>query len=675
VEIFEQTNYEFTVSVVPCASGLEISFKYDTGLFDPLMVNRIMKHYFNVIDSFCTLPNTGLSKIEYLTEAEKLQLLEEFNDTKVSYPHNETVIDLFEAQVDKTPDKIALIFGDESLSYRELNEKANQFSEYLRKQYIIEPEDMIGIRLKRSKWMVVSILGVLKSGGAYVPIDLEYPEERVQYMMHDSNCKLLIDEQEIEKFEKVLSGFDTNNLSRIVKPGNLAYVIYTSGTTGNPKGVLIEHQSLNARINYFIRTYRLTSDDAVLFYRSYSFDGSIEEYLLPLMCGSKCIVAPMDFKQDILNNLFAYIEKYRITKINMPPVLLGEFIQAVDFDNLGKVSTLKHIVSGGDKLTYSIIHDFFGKFKALLYNTYGPTENTIDSTNWLADDTRGQVVPIGKPVENAKAFILDADLNLVPVGVYGELYVGGDGLARGYLNRPELTNEKFVCNPFDGGERMYKTGDRVRWLQDGNIEFSGRLDTQVKIRGFRIELGEIESVLETHEAIDKVIVIDRTGINKNKELIAYFTANGIVRSDELRKYLASKLPSFMIPGQFIQIDSLPLTINGKIDKTKLPETGPDETNSDMDFVSPRNQVEEMIVTIWQEILGRDKISVFDDFFELGGHSLLVTQLINRIYKETSVSVPVKVIFQNSTVDQFAKIKEFRHLYEKMSSDDYERISI
>jgi tyrocidine synthetase-3 len=621
--------FDLTFNFIEIEGQLHAGIAYNTDIFQRETVIKMADHLEQLLVAIVHSPDQPIQDLDYLSVQEKLELLHTFNNTQTSYPAEKTIAALFEEQVSKTPDNIALVFQGMEITYSQLNKKANRLSHYLRSRYNIVPDDLIGILQERSDWIVISVLAIFKSGGAYVPIDPAYPQERIDYMKTDSGCRVILDEKELVEFCITENKYDQDNPAAVNKPEDLAYIIYTSGTTGNPKGVMIEQRSLNARICYFKEMYKLSALDNLIFYRSYSFDGAIEEYLLPVLTGAKCFIAPPEFKQDLMVNLSKFIAEYQITKINMPPVLLAEFIQMADVSIMSRLSSLKHVVSGGDKLTMKIITGYLSKFSAILYNSYGPTENTVDSTNWIAT-TGATVVSIGKPVPDSEAFILDNCGALVPVGVFGELYVSGAGLARGYLHRPELTAEKFVVNPFRKGERMYKSGDLVRWMRDGNIEFTGRKDDQVKIRGFRIELGEIEAALQAYPVINDAVVITRENGEGEKNLVAYITSRVELAAADIRSFIAKTLPEHMLPHYYVQLDAFPVTVNGKTDKKALPDPEMAGMGSGVTFVAPRNVVERELIAVFADVLKTHQISIKDDFFALGGDSIKSIQVVSRL---------------------------------------------
>ncbi|QIH33413.1 non-ribosomal peptide synthetase [Sphingobacterium sp. DR205] len=636
---------------------IKLDIIYNTDIYDEPLINRMFSHFENLITQMVKADSDFIENIDFLTKDERRQVIFGFNDTDVEYPKEKSIIQLFEEQVSKKPDNIAIVFGNKKLSYKDLNEQANQLGDYLKQNYKIQQDDLIAVKLFRSEKLIVAILGILKSGAAYVPIDPEYPEDRINYMINDTKAKAIIDAEFLKTFIEAKDHYTKANLDIVIKPDSLSHIIYTSGTTGNPKGVMIEHRNLRARMHYLMQKYNLNADDNLIFYRSYSFDGTIEEYLLPFIVGARSFIAPINFKEDLINNMIKFIYDNKISKINIPPVLLGDFIKVVGDNAIEKISSLNHIISGGDELTNKLCNLYFSKVSISLYNTYGPTENTIDSTNWMAKDhfSANMRIPIGKPIENTKIYILDENLQVVPTGVLGELYVGGSGLARGYLNRPDLTKENFIPNPFIEQERIYKTGDLGRWQSDGNIEFWGRRDFQANIRGFRVELGEIEKFVYQYSNSINQVVAESKQIKDEKVLVVYYSCNKENKIDKvkLREYLLEQLPYYMIPGFFVELESIPLTNHGKIDRRMLPDVT-EETIIKREYVPPRNKTEEKLVKIWEEILKVEKVGVTDDFFELGGTSITVLQLIPKIKKYFDFQLHFNYIYYNSTIDNFIK---------------------
>ncbi len=645
--------FDLAFNFIRTDEELQIVIEFNTDIYHRDTIVRMTNHLAQLMKAVTEQPTIPIGQLNCLDEDEKEQLTVGFNNTIFPYPADRTIIDLFEKQVEITPRAIALVFGETSMTYDELNKQSNRLGAYLRKNYAIERDDLVCLRLRRSEWMVIAILGVLKSGGAYVPIDPGYPAERIAYMVADSQCKLVIDDHELEQFIATASEYTGDNIQPVTRPEDLAYVIYTSGTTGNPKGVMIEHRNLTARMSYLREYYHLTAADNLLFYRSYSFDAAIEEYLLPVIIGARCIIAPDDFKEDLIGNLTRMVALNGITKVNMPPVLLGELLREIDAGILQQLSSLKHVISGGDKLTSRITNDFLSMVPAKLYNAYGPTENTDDSTNWVAEKLADDApVPIGRPVPNSQVYILNEDLKLLPVGVAGEICVSGAGLARGYLNRPDLTAEKFIDNPFGNGGRMYKTGDRGRWLPDGNIVFMGRKDDQVKIRGYRIEVREIEAALLRHTAVTAAVVICREIANGEKSLVAYLVSGETPDAAGLRIWLGQTLPAYMLPGYFVRLKAIPVNSNGKVDKKALPDPEGVEMGTGNVLVAPRNEQERQLVNVCEDVLKRRPISMQDDFFELGGDSIKSIQIVSRL-KQRGYTLGIRDILQYPILKELA----------------------
>ncbi|MHB1392564.1 MAG: amino acid adenylation domain-containing protein [Clostridia bacterium] len=617
----------------------------------------------NDIESRIHGAHRNLSEIGILSEDEKRQLLVDFNNTYTEYPRDVTVNELFEAQVERTPNSIAVRFEDKQLTYRELNDSANRVAEVLRKKGV-RPDKIVGIMVERSFEMIVGIMGILKAGGAYMPIEPGYPQDRIKYMLEDSGVNILLTQQYFKELiafegetiilddEKLYEGTSTN-LETINNAGNLAYVIYTSGSTGKPKGVMIEHRAIINRLKWMQKKYPIGANDVILQKTPYTFDVSVWELLWWSLEGSSvCFLAPKEERDP--ESIMNAINKYAVTTIHFVPSMLNTFLEHLEESNdIDRISTLKRIFASGEALSIKHVektHEVINKkYGTQLHNLYGPTEAAVDVSYFdcFEEETDG-TVPIGKPIDNIKLYIIDKDSKLQPVGVPGELCIAGDGLARGYINKPELTSEKFVENPFKLGARMYKTGDLAKWLPDGNIEFLGRIDHQVKIRGFRIELGEIENQLLSHKDIREAVVAAKEDGSGSKYLCAYIAADRQIAVRELMEQLSKELPSYMIPSFFVYLDKLPLTLNGKIDRKALPE--PDRNSiAGTEYEEPRNELEEKLVDIWKEVLGVSEIGINDNFFEFGGHSLKAISLTAKTHKKLGVEIPLKEIFDTPTV--------------------------
>jgi tyrocidine synthetase III len=663
---FENGIAKFDISLTAVEEQDRISFdlEYCTKLFNEETVQRISIHYINLLKQILENPKEKLTDIDILTEEEKNKLLYAFNDTRAEYPKDKTIHELYEEQVDRVPDNIAVFYKDSKLTYKELNEKSNQLARVLREKGV-GPESVVGIMAERSLEMIIGIIGILKAGGAYLPLDPEYPLDRISYMLEDSGAVFLLTQKKLyEKvkdinnivcFEDEKICMDLRNLDSISKPNNLAYVIYTSGSTGKPKGVMIEHRNVVNLCKWMGPRYGLDKNKNVLQLTNMTFDVSVEEIFGALLNGSSIYIpdelVPLDKKEFV-----EYVNKHRINMVQFVPVSMEELLAESE-----KLESLDVVICGGDKLN-DILKDKIMAKGYNLYNCYGPTEITVDALSTRCENGKSA---IGKPIANARAYILNPENRLQPIGVPGELCISGDGLARGYINKPDLTKERFVDNPLIPEERIYRTGDLARWLPDGNIEFLGRLDYQVKIRGYRIELGEIESKLLAHRSIKEVIVTAKEEVEGSKYLCAYVVPAAEVTVSELREYLSKDLPDYMIPSYFVKLDALPLTTTGKVDRKALPE--PDRSiGTGIEYEAPRNEVEEMLADIWGDILKVESLSVNESFFELGGHSLKATVLVSRIHKKLNVEIPLREVFRLTTIKEQAEY--ISHTQKKVYED-------
>ena len=650
VEVQNETaKFDLSLYMWDEPKGLVARLEYNTDLFKASTIERLLGHFRILVEGIVADPNRRLSELPLLTEAEKHQLLVEWNDTKTDYPKDKRIRELFEEQVERTPDAIAIIFEDQQLTYRELNQRLNQLAHYLQKLGV-GPDVLVGICMERSLEMVVGLLGILKAGGAYVPLDPDYPKERLTFMLEDTRAPVLLTQGQLKELFPAFRGTrvtvdrDWNEIAREseynpsinIAASNLAYVIYTSGSTGQPKGALNSHGGLSNRIHWMQEAYHLSRMDRVLQKTPFTFDVSVWEFFWPLITGARLVVARPGGHRDS-RYLIDLIRRQQITTLHFVPSMLRLFVEE---QGIEKCDTLRQVICSGEALPYDLQERFFERVRAKLHNLYGPTEASIDVTYWECQ-RRGDyaVVPIGRPIANTQIHLLDSHLNPVPIGVVGELYIGGEGLAWGYLNRADLTGEKFIPNPFSSkpGARLYRTGDLARYLADGNIEFLGRIDHQVKIRGFRIELGEIEMVLSLHPAISNVIVIDKE-VSGDKRLIGYVVPKGeeTPNGGELKEFLRKTMPEYMVPSAFVSLRALPLTPNGKLDRKALPDPKDwgEGSGGAEDYVSPRTAMEQSIAEVWQELLGVERVSAYDNFFDLGGHSLLSLKAITRIEEKT-----------------------------------------
>lgn len=642
---------------------LGLMIEYNTDIYDDSLIHRMFIHFENLLTSAMdneaqnlnndhTISNLG--EIDFLTREEKKQLVYESNDTETDYPSDKTIVELFEEQVRNTPENIALVFENIELTYRELNEEANQLGAYLRETYTIQPDNLIAIELEKSEKMIVAIIGVLKSGAGYVPIDLEYPEERIDYIKEDTRIKVTINELFFKNFKEDNTKriLPKNNLPIISRPDNLAYIIYTSGTTGQPKGVMIENRSVVSLVkpgSYFT----LNDKNVLLSTGSINFDATILEYFGTLLNGAKLILVNT---HDLLDPEILS-EKIEMNLVDSMWMTASWFNQ-VSEQKIELFKNIKQLIIGGDTLSPQPIIQLQNTYPDIkIVNGYGPTENTTFSSTYPIKEIKSGSIPIGKPLENSSIYILDDNHKVVPLGVSGKLYVSGAGLSRGYLNKPDLTKEKFVDNPFKKGTKMYDTGDLGRWLPDGNIEFLGRKDFQVKIRGYRIELGEIETNILQFNTNIKQVVADAKELNGEKVLVAYYTTDNQSKIDksELKDYLQHKLPEYSLPNFFVELEHIPLTSNGKTDRRALPEI----QNTDLikhEFVAPKNENEQLLVEIWQEILGIERIGVTDNFYNLGGDSIKSIQVSSKLRKKGKILNIVNIL-KNPTIISLAEFIE------------------
>jgi len=604
-----------------------------------------------------------------LTHIIGTQVLEEWNDTQVVEQYL-CIHQMFEIQVERSPQAIAVVFEDIQLTYQQLNKRANQLAHYLR-TLGVGPEVFVGICLERSLEMIVGILGILKAGGAYVPLDPAYPPERLGFILSDTQASVLLTQEKLVNnlpphqaqvvcLDSNWQGNTENNQENPVNQttgDNLIYVIYTSGSTGQPKGVMIPHRGICNQLYWRQTNFKLTPADKVLLTISFSFDPSVWQIFWPLCFGGQLILARPGGHQDTAY-LVKVITEQQISVLALVPSILRVLLEEKGIENC---QFLRHITCGGEALPSELIEHFFAQLNLdnVFHNCYGPTEASIDATFWTCQrGTNYSIAPIGRPITNAEIYILDENLQPVPVGESGELHIGGIGLARGYLNRPELTTEKFIFHPFSSevGARLYKTGDLARFLPDGNIEFLGRIDYQVKIRGFRIELGEIEAILGQHPSLTQTLVIAREDVPGDKQLVAYIVANPeqIPSQVELRRFLQGRLPEYMVPASFVFLDTLPLNPNGKIDRHALPAPHTSDLGLSTNFVPPQNATEEVLANIWVKVLRLEQVGIHDNFFELGGHSLLATQVMSRVRKAFQIEMPLQILFENPTIASLAQ---------------------
>jgi amino acid adenylation domain-containing protein/non-ribosomal peptide synthase protein (TIGR01720 family) len=656
--VTEQTTYPMTISVVP-EMELLLRASYDPRAYEAEMVQRILEHFGNLLSGMIGKAQQPVWDVRLLSEVEEQQLLSRGTEQPGELGSGESLTELFEAQVERRPEAIALRWKEQQVSYGELNRRANQLGRYLRRLGV-GPEALVAIALERSIEMVVSLLGVLKAGGAYVPIDLEYPQERVKYMLADTAPVVLLtygalpmalagEETrvvDIEKDWEKISSESSANLENKSTPDNLAYVIYTSGSTGRPKGVMIEHHSMLNFLASMQRQPGLSEEDVFVAVTTLSFDIAGLELFLPLITGAQVVIATRAEKMDA-KALAQRIAECRATVMQATPATWRTLIES----QWRNAAPLK-ILCGGEALERELANQLSACGES--WNLYGPTETTVwSSTHKIEAGEQSATVSLGRPIANMAFYIVDERMHLLPAGIAGELLIGGAGVARGYLNRPDLTAERFVASTFtaNSGERLYRTGDSVRWDASGGVEYLGRLDFQVKIRGYRIETGEIEAVLVEHEKVRQAVVIAQDDVTGEKQLVGYLLTEGghEVSTSEMRRHLGEHLPDYMIPRAFIRLDEWPLTVNGKLDRKALPAPDRNRPLLEKEFVAPRTPGEKVLAGIWSEVLGVAEVGIHDNFFELGGHSLLATTVISRIRSTFLLELPLRSIFETPTI--------------------------
>ena len=661
---------DLSLEIAENANGLECLFEYNRKLFDAATILRMQAHFRKLLENIAAHNDRRLSDLPLLTEQERHQLLVEWNDTKTDRVSSRCIHQEFEIQAEQTPNALAAVFNERRLSYRDLNRRANQLAHYLRKLGV-GPESLVGVCLEPSLELAVALLGVLKAGGGYVPLDPAYPKERLGFMLHDARMTVVMSQQHLvrtlpnHKARVICLELDGHEISleseenqdNGVSVENVAYVIFTSGSTGRPKGVAVPHCAVVNVLTHMQEQLRLNAQDTLLFVASLSFDISVLEFFLPLTTGASVVLVSREVAADG-SQLSRMLSNSGATVMHGTPATWWLLLRA----GWRGRDPLK-MLCGGETLQFELAGQLCAE-GATVWNLYGPTETTIYSSSGVyLRDSRGRSVSIGKPIANTQIYLLDRQLQPVPIGVAGELYIGGAGVARGYLNRPDLTAEKFIPDPFRSapGERLYRTGDLARYLQDGSIECLGRIDHQVKIRGYRIECGEVESALRKHPAVREAVVVAQEeslgeAIGPARRLVAYIVGAeySVPSTHELRAFLKPKLPEYMLPAAFVWLDRFPLTPNGKLDRAALPPPNHRRIESESVFIAPKTAVEKAVARVWAEVLGVDSISIHDKFFELGGHSLLAAQVVSRLHQVFQIELPVRALFDQQTVYELAK---------------------
>ncbi|HCJ7672678.1 TPA: non-ribosomal peptide synthase/polyketide synthase [Pseudomonas aeruginosa] len=653
----EQTHYPLTL-LVSAGETLELHYSYSRQAFDEAAIECLAERLERLLLGMCENPGASLGELDSLTVAERYQLLEGWNATAAEYPLQRGVHRLFEEQVERTPTAPALAFGEERLDYAELNRRANRLAHALIERGI-GADRLVGVAMERSIEMVVALMAILKAGGAYVPVDPEYPEERQAYMLEDSGVQLLLSQShlklplaqgvqriDLDQADAWLENHAENNPGVELNGENLAYVIYTSGSTGKPKGAGNRHSALSNRLCWMQQAYGLGVGDTVLQKTPFSFDVSVWEFFWPLMSGARLVVAaPGDHRDPA--KLVELINREGVDTLHFVPSMLQAFLQDED---VASCTSLKRIVCSGEALPADAQQQVFAKLpQAGLYNLYGPTEAAIDVTHWTCVEEGKDAVPIGRPIANLACYILDGNLEPVPVGVLGELYLAGRGLARGYHQRPGLTAERFVASPFVAGERMYRTGDLARYRADGVIEYAGRIDHQVKLRGLRIELGEIEARLLEHPWVREAAVLAVDG----RQLVGYVVleSEGGDWREALAAHLATSLPEYMVPAQWLALERMPLSPNGKLDRKALPKIEAEDGLGE--YVAPASEPERQLAAIWADVLGRERVGVTDNFFALGGDSIVSIQVVSRA-RQAGLQLSPRDLFQLQNIRKLAE---------------------
>ncbi|ARU63622.1 hypothetical protein CBW65_23350 [Tumebacillus avium] len=663
----ETAKYDLTIGLMEVEEGITGFFEYAPAMFRKETIEQINRHWMHLIAAVVENPELKVAEMPLFSPEEEQQILVEWNNTERPRPERPVLHELFEAQVAKTPDAPALISGELTLTYKEVDERANRLANFLQARGVGH-ESLVGIYMGRSIEMIVSMFGILKAGGTQVLLESSYPQERLDKMLDDASMSLVLTQESmlgrlpkhgaeeiaVDRDWAVIAQASAEKPPCLAEATSLAYVMYTSGSTGRPKGVMIEHRSVVNTMLHLIERTGLTASDRMYFKSLVGFDGTVLEYFAPFLAGASIVIGADGVHHDLVY-LIREMKQQRITATSMIPSVMNLLIETPGIE---EVTTLKHLFLGGEAISPTLRNRVLEKMPHTnLINIYGPAETSVFSTDHIFEQGDDRfAVPIGRPIANIKVYVLDKQLNPVPVGVYGELHIGGIGVTRGYLNRPELDEERFVQhNPFlaDGG-RLYKTGDIVRWLPDGTLEYQGRVDNQVKISGVRIETGEVETALLQHPSIQHAAVLVREDTPGQKRLVAYLIGE-VTASHELREFLKTRLPDAMIPTAYLFVDEFPLSPNGKLDKKALPRPEVDEAVYERDYVEPRNDLEDLLAGIWREILALPKVGVQSNFFELGGQSLNAMQMIGRVRETFQIEVPVTKLFSVTTIAGLAEL--------------------
>jgi amino acid adenylation domain-containing protein len=650
------------LNIFEISTNIHGYFEYNADLFDSETIARISNQYKRLVSNLHQKFDNQLREVEILSKDERKKLLVQWNNTSNNYGQVECLNQLFEKQVTRTPENIAVIFNEVHLTYREFNNRANQVAHYL-KEMGVGPEDIVGVCMERSLEMVIAIYAICKAGGAYVPLDPEIPQQRLSFIINETKAKVILTQKHLKDKLSSFDGISVNldsdwhviadypheNPTIKVNPANLAYVIYTSGSTGSPKGVMNEHKGIFNRLMWMQETFKLKQEDKVLQKTPFSFDVSVWEFFWPLFTGATLVVAPPNLHKDPLK-LYRIIEEHKITTIHFVPSMLRLFL-AIEI--AAECKSLKRVFCSGEILTWELKQTFFKRFTCELHNLYGPTEAAVDVSHWQCQPQKSySKVPIGYPIANTQLYVLDEQLQPVPQGVVGELYIGGVQVARGYLQRDVLTQAAFIPDPFNitSGGNLYKTGDLARYLSNGALEYVGRVDFQVKLNGNRIELMEIEAALCRHQLINESVAILSEEKEDYQQLAAYLLSNvNSIEELNLTQHLEKMLPYYMIPSHFVLLREFPLTASGKVDRKKLPSPQVKKNVLPLNAIQADIDHVRVVSSIWKKILNMDEIDLQSNFFDNGGNSLLATELAFDLGKKLNIKVPLVKIFQYPTV--------------------------
>lgn len=672
------TQFDMFIHVLEINEDMHFKWKYRKDIFKKDTVQRLAEHFIYLLDEITEKMDIPLQDIQMMSEAEMKTILYEFNNTTDEYSYQMTVHEIFEQKVKENPSENAIVYKEMTLTYSELDARANQLARTLRKKGV-QRNSVVGLIAEPSLEMVIGVLGVLKAGGAFLPIDPTLPISRIKYFLRDSDCQLVLVRNNMkERFtfeqEVIRLGDEINckedgcHLESINQPEDLAYVIYTSGTTGNPKGVMVEHKNIVNQLIGLIRKLKFNQEMNHLLLAKITFDVSVQQILLPILSGGRLYIPEKELIVEP-RNMWNFIERNKINVLGAVPTHLKVLI-----DNIVTSQSLKYVLVAGEVFTNSLYNQLKSTVNAeMIINLYGPTETTIFSTYYICHkNEESSSIPIGKPLSNYRAYILNQDYYPVPIGVTGELYIAGAGVVRGYINKSDLTDEKFISDPFIPGEKMYKTGDLTRWLPNGDIEYIGRIDHQVKVKGVRVEPDEIKNHILNHKSIENAIVVAKQNQSNESYLCAYLIANQEVTSTELRNYLGNKLPEYMIPSHFVQLESMPLTNNDKVDVRALQERDDENYISlGTTYIAPGTNLEKMIAEIWKQVLGVNQVGIYDHFFELGGNSLNIIQVNERLKNDLNIDITVMMLFRYPTIyslSQQLKMTAESRVQEEMNSN-------